>query len=271
MPQLWDGVKSGTADVAVVHTPLHPGNFPMTTVLQLPGLFPNSRIGSMVTQKLVEEGYMDKELKDVKVLFAMINFPGDVGCKSKQIRTLEDWKGLRVGVMGEPETTMVKMLGAVPVAIPVTDQYIALDRNAIDATMLEAMGQVAFKFEQVNKYFTEARLSVRHHYMNFNKDSWNALPKDIQKIFEENSGMKAAERTGVIFDSKNKQAAEWIESVAKKRGNPPIYHPSEEEFARWMQTLEPLYDKVINETEAMELPARKMIDRCRELVEEYSM
>jgi Fe2+ transport system protein FeoA len=32
------------------------------------------------------------------------------------------------------------MLGAVPVAIPVSDQYIALDSNILDAVMLEFMG-----------------------------------------------------------------------------------------------------------------------------------
>jgi TRAP-type C4-dicarboxylate transport system substrate-binding protein len=270
LPQLWDGIKSRTADLGNVHTPLHPGNFPMTTALQLPGLFPNGLVGCMVSQKLFEEGYMDEELKDVKVLWTMTNSPGDIGSKKKEIRTLEDWKGQRVGVMGEPETSMIKMLGAVPVAIPVTEQYIALDRNAIDACMLEFLGQVVFKFEQVTKYNTAGRLSVRHHYMIMNKDAWNSLPPDIQKIFDEYSGMKAAKRTGVIFDTKNNQAIEYIEKVAKERGNPPIYYPSEKEFTRWRKALEPLYAKVIDDLEAKGLPGKKMIERCRELVKEYS-
>jgi TRAP-type C4-dicarboxylate transport system substrate-binding protein len=270
LPQLWDGIKTRTVDIGNIHPPVHPGAFPMTTALQLPGLFPNSKIGCMVSQKLVEEGYMDKELKDVKVLWTMINSPGDVGSKKKEIRTLADWKGQRVGVMGEPETSMIKMLGAVPVAIPITEQYIALDRGAIDAVMLEFLGHVVFKFEQVTRYNTEGRLSVRHQYMLMNKDAWNGLPPNIQNLFDEYSGMKAAERTGIIFDGLNKQAIEYIEKVAKERGNPPIYYPPKQELDKWEKTLEALYQKVIDDLEAKGLPAKKMIARTRELVKQYS-
>lgn len=270
LPQLLDGVKSRMADIAGVHTPVYPGAFPMTEALQLPGLFPNARVGSMVTQKLVEEGYMDKELSGVKVLFAMTNAPGDIGVKGRQIKKLENWKGLRVGVMGEPETSMIKMLGAVPVAVPVPDQYLALDRNILDAVMLEFMGQVVFKFEQVADYYTIGNLSVRHHYMMFNQDAWNQLSGDLKTIFENFSGMKEAERVGAMFDDRNKAAAEYIESVGKKRGNPPIFRASDEEYARWREALEPLYERVINDLEAKGLPGKKMIDRCHELVETYS-
>jgi TRAP-type C4-dicarboxylate transport system substrate-binding protein len=104
----------------------------------------------------------------------------------------------------------------------------------------------------------------------FNQDAWNALPDNLKKIIEDHSGMKEAKHVGALFDNRNKAAADYIESVAKKKGNPPIYRASDEEYAKWKKTLEPLYEKVINDLEVKGLSGRKMIKRCNELVELYS-
>lgn len=271
MGDCWESILEGLCDVSNVHPPTEPGKFPLTGILSLPGLFPNSTVGSMVAQKIFDEGYTKSDWEGVQSLCHMMNSPSDLGVRGKTVQTLDDWKGLKVAVMGEPETSTIQALGALPVGIPVTEQYIALERGTVDATWLEAFGQVAFKFYEVPDFsLTVCGGTMRTLDIVMNQKKWDSLPDDVKDVFLYHSGMYYAVIQGKRFDGGTELCMPYLEDYAKKHGNPPIYYPPEEELAKWHKLWEPVYTNFVSDLESKGLPAQKMLDRVIELSEEYS-
>lgn len=265
-PNTWEAVKSGLCDVEFMMTTFAPGEFPMTSAMLLPGLYSeSSMVGSMILQRIFEDGYTATEWKDVKVLWFWTNPPQSVGCSVKQIRKLEDWEGLKVAVLGEPETSMMEAVGAVPVGIPIFEQYIALERGTVDAVIIEFNGQVAFKFFEVAPFQTFGGGGGRPCPFVMNLDTWNSLPADIQEIIDKNSGMLWSALNGQLFDACYQEAVAYM----TEQGSAPYYAPAGE-MARWQATWEPVVEAYVDDLEAQGLPGQRMLDRIRELAELYA-
>jgi TRAP-type C4-dicarboxylate transport system substrate-binding protein len=61
-------VKSGVADAALVIPNYSPGVFPLTSVVQVPFLAKTSNQGTAILQGLLEQGILDEEYKDFKLI-----------------------------------------------------------------------------------------------------------------------------------------------------------------------------------------------------------
>lgn len=263
----WDAVKGGICDISMVAVPMSPGQFPLTAALRLPGLFDNATQGCMVRQTLLEEGYLAPEWEEVKVLWMANNAPWDISCREKQIRKLEDLKGLKVATMGEPEISFIKALGAMPVAMAVTEFYIALERGTVDAAWMDINGQVAFNLYQKAPHIT--RIPGNSNGCNvtiINLDKYNSFPADIKAIFDKNSGLLWSIINGSRFDYNYDKCVSFLNERKKV---PPVYTLPPEERARWFKAAEPIIEKAVTDLEAKGIPAREMFKRAHELVEMY--
>jgi TRAP-type C4-dicarboxylate transport system substrate-binding protein len=269
MGDYMDALRFGMCDVGLVFPPAVPGEFPSSTILALPGLFPNSTISGMVTQKLHEEGYTAEDWKDVHVLWHASNNSQDVSVRTRQIKSLDDWKGLKIAAQGEPEVSTIRALGAVPVGIPIFEQYIALERGTVDGAWIEFNGQVAFKFYEVSKYFTAGHGGARTLDYCMSKKTYESLPPAIKAVVDKNSGMLWSVMTGKHFDSNVVRAIGFLEDYCKEKGYPPINYPSKDDVAKLREAWEPVHAKVIADLEAKGYPAQKIYQRIKELVEIY--
>lgn len=263
----WDAVKEGICDISMVAVPMSPGQFPMTATLRLPGLFENATQGCMVRQEVLEEGYLAREWEGVKVLWMANNAPWDISCRKKQIRTMEDLKGLKIATMGEPEISFIKALGAMPVAMAVTEFYIALERGTVDAAWMDINGQVAFNLYQKAPYIT--RIPGNSNGCNvtiMSLDKYNSLPADIKAIFDKNSGLLWSIMNGRRFDYNYDKCVAFLN---ERKDAPHVYVLPPEERVRWFKAAEPIIEKAVADLEAKGMPARKMFKRAHNLVGIY--
>jgi TRAP-type C4-dicarboxylate transport system substrate-binding protein len=245
------------------------GIFPMTMALALPGYVTNATVGSMVFQKLLEEGYTAPEWADVHPLFGCVTTPNDLGSR-RPVHTMADWKGLKVAVMGEPTNSTVAALGATPVGLSVPEWYISLERGTVDACWLEFHAQVSYKFYEVAPYMTACRGNATSNMFCMSKETYNSLPPDIREIVDRNSGMAWAIMFGKRFDSNFARAVYYLQNALEEADNPPVYFPTDDEMAKWQQAWEPVINTTLNDLEAQGLPAQAMWDRANELAERYS-
>ena len=263
----WDSAKGGICDISLVGVPMSHGQFPMTAALRLPGFFDNAIQGCVVRQTLLEEGYLASEWGGVKVLWMANNAPWDISCRKKQIRTMEDLKGLKVASIGEPEISFIKALGAVPVGMPPTEFYIALERGTVDAAWMDVNGQVAFKLYEKAPYIT--RIPGNSNGGNvtiMNSDKYNGLPPDIKALFDKTTGLLGSIMTGKRFDYSYDKCVDFLN---ERKEFPPVYVLPPDERARWYKIAEPLIEKKAAELEAKGMPARKMFQRAHELVDVF--
>ena len=165
---------------------------------------------------------------------------------------------------------MLQALGAVPVGIPTTEQYVALERGTVDGCVIEFNGQVAYKFYEKAPNLTKAHGCVRHVTLYMNGNSYDSLPPDLQDLIDKESGMLWSLICGKRFDANFQRSYEFLENDVQGRGYPSVYFPPEDEVARWEAAWQPAVDKYVDGIEAQGLPAKEMLARARELVDWYS-
>ena len=92
-------------------------------------------------------------------------------------------KGLKLrgtGRLGD----IVKALGGTPIPIATPDLYDSLKRGVIEGALLPFETLKGFKTGEVQKYVTASWKvgSAYAFYVVMNKDKWNSLPPDVQKV-----------------------------------------------------------------------------------------
>lgn len=87
-----------------------------------------------------------------------------------------------------------------------------------------------------------------------NMDSWNKLPKDVQKVMND-MGREQAKWTGEYMDKHVDHSIAW----SKENHNIEIIKLSKKEKARWDKLLKPVTTKWIADAKAKGLPAEAII------------
>lgn len=130
---------------------------------------------------------LQAEYEDVVLIAAHAGDNMHIQTADRPVRSIEDLKGLRLKATGE-SVTVLNELGAAAVAMPMGEVYVALQKGTLDGTVAPYETLVGFKFGEVIKYYTTLPMP-RSAYGSraMNKDSWAALPEDIQKILMDNS------------------------------------------------------------------------------------
>jgi TRAP-type C4-dicarboxylate transport system substrate-binding protein len=265
----YDGVLKGVADIGLIGASWTPGTFPISeSVLEMPGIPVNSSHTAIYAKWDVYKKYAAslKQLSKVKVLMFLASTPMYMMSQGP-INQLEDLKGKRIkvyGVMGD----VVRALDAVPVEVPTVDTFIALQRKAIDGwwgppTVLEG-----FKLAEVTNSITFTPFSNTLTFMYvMNLGVWNSLPKDIQKIIEEDVETVQLESSAEAFDAAQVRGLEYAMKTNKNWKNIFL---SDEEQAKWIQRIQPVTTKNIDKVAAMGLPAHEVWAYYQERCKNYN-
>ena len=253
--QCYSGVVKGISDLGFSLFAYTAGRFPVMAAVDLPMGYPNGKVASRVAHEFVKT-FNPKELDDVKVLYLHAHGPGLLHTK-KPITKLEDLKGMKIRSTGL-SAKVVEALGGVPVAMPQGGTYEALQKGVVEGTFGPIEVLKGWKQAEVVKYTTEC-YGVGYtttFFIVMNLDKWNALPADVQKVFEEVSE-KYVDIHGKVWDSTDEEGHKYTESL----GN-IIISLSDEENARWRKAAEPVINNFITNT-----PDGKIyVDKIRELM-----
>jgi len=126
VPELLDGVASGTADMAFMFAGAFPDRLPLSQIMGLPTmLFQNSSQSSQTWLALHNKykEHQDEYTKaGVKVLWFQMPGPNQLEGNVK-IETLNDLNGVKIAVDVREELEAFKLLGAVPIIQAGGDKY----------------------------------------------------------------------------------------------------------------------------------------------------
>jgi len=134
------------------------------------------------TQKKVREDMQKNNLHPF--LFRALN---EYRLISKRpIRTLADFKGLKVRTFGAINPKMFQALGAVAVSMPHTDAYEGLKRGTLDSVYLTWTGFYVFKLFEVAKYISDVNFGANGGYLTYvNLNLWNSWPQNLKTLFNQ--------------------------------------------------------------------------------------
>ncbi|MCK4790196.1 MAG: TRAP transporter substrate-binding protein, partial [Desulfobacteraceae bacterium] len=265
--EAYEMIKEGAVDAGCIIPGFYPGRFPLTNVVQLPFLgLPSAKVGSRIFWELYEKfPEFKRDYPDVKVLNLYTDAPTPIGTK-KPIRTATDIKGMKIRALAGAPTEMLKELGAVPVLMPPTEIYTSMDRGVIDGWMISWEACAGMKYWEVTKYFATAYMYQPALVFLMNLNSWNRLPPDIQKIFDEHAGAAGSAFFGREFDRYNDQAKAKVKGMKTKE----IIQLSPSEVARWKQITSPVWERWLADMEAKGLPGKAVLDEAQRLLEKYT-
>ncbi|MEC9344870.1 MAG: C4-dicarboxylate TRAP transporter substrate-binding protein [Pseudomonadota bacterium] len=135
-----DGLNDRIVEFAYVITGYFPAQLPYTggMLKEMSIIGTNVAIVAAATSELVMlncQPCLDENLKHGHVVTGMNAYPPMVVMSKSPIATPEDFRSKKIRSGGGLWDRYLEQLGATPVNIPSTDQYEALDRNVLDATM----------------------------------------------------------------------------------------------------------------------------------------
>jgi TRAP-type transport system periplasmic protein len=274
MNDTYDAILKGTIDIGSNWGPQHfRGRMPVTELFNLPFLFASSSSAGMTIQEMFEtRAEIQNELREVKVLGFNPPYPYQLSSRSKPIKTLEDFKGLKLMVRGGTDSDMAIGLGAVPVPIPMPEVYMALERGTIDVGPLSWQGAYSFKWYEVTKYRTDLPIGLNTNVLiiSMNMNTWNKLPPEDQKIFNELSGAYLSKMAGEASDKGQLPFIKLIKEFDAKAGNPEFYSLPNDEMLRMKKAVAPVYEKWIKDIEAKGLPGKAIFDELERVADKYN-
>ncbi|MEW6261117.1 MAG: TRAP transporter substrate-binding protein [Thermodesulfobacteriota bacterium] len=258
-PQIYDGVVKGIADIGMSVFGYSRGVFPAMEVIDLPNGYPDGKTATRVINAFFQQ-FKPEELNRVKVLYLHAHGPGILHSK-KEINRLEDLKGLKIRSYGF-NADMVTALGAVPVSLPISGVYEALQKGVADATFVGSEALKGWKQAEVVKY-TIGCYGIGYsagQYVIMNLDRWKSLPKEVQNVFEQVS-TEWISKHGDAWDQSDKEGIEYSLSLGNK-----FIRLSAEEDARWVAAVEPVTRGYIEAMNKKGLPGKQYVDFVREEV-----
>ena len=163
--------------------------------------------------------------------------PAIIHTVAKPVRTLEDWRGMKIRVAGRFIGEMAKAYGATPVGIPLPGVYEALARGQVDGMLINWAIFAPYRLQEVSKFHTNTALFQGTLLTLMSQKSYDRLSPDLRKVIDANSGAELAQTIGRIYDE---DAIPAIEAT-KKNGN-DVFELSAAERERWKATAKPAYD-----------------------------
>ncbi|MCR4420060.1 MAG: TRAP transporter substrate-binding protein [Clostridia bacterium] len=255
--EYYDLVARGVCDAAFCAPFMVPGVFPLAEMTTLPFKLPSAEIATQAMYEVYKKGYLDEAYnKGVKLLFIAAGQGDPLTTTKKPVRTLQDFKGLKIKVSGGQQNPRVEAMGGVPVFISGAEVYLALERGTVDGQMAGYAPFPQFKWCELTRYATEPGMGAGNWAFFMNEASYNKLPEDVRQVIDE---MAANNEYGLI-------GAKNLDRMAAAGKQCLIDHGAQ--IIKWepaaLQELseknKAVWEKWISEREAKGLPAKKALD-----------
>jgi TRAP-type C4-dicarboxylate transport system substrate-binding protein len=261
-------LEDGVVDMIWTVPGFTPGRFMGTEGLELP--FMNT--GKSATQspaafEFAEKNLADTEYRGIKIISMHTTDRALIHTSRKPVRTLDDFRGLRLRVAGRFIGEAVTALGATPVGIPLGGVYEATARNQVDGFLINWAITHPFRLYEVAKFHTEPQgtgLFQGILLTLMSTRSYNRLPAELKAVIDAESGAAYSRRLGEIWDTQTQPAID----ATKAAGN-EIIEIGPAEKARWQAAVAPAYDAWMGEMNRRNRNGRALFDDIQAITARY--
>lgn len=232
----FDIVKAGITDIGLVQPSYTPGQFPQLQAFELPFRMRSSTESSLVAWRLYEQGLLSG-FDDVKLLGLWTAEPSNLFTRDG-VTSYEDIKDLKIRSVGRLEGDFLDRLGAVAEALHPADAVEALRRGTIDGAIQGWIAINTFQTYRETDYVITAPLGAVTFSIMMNRDKWDTIPDDLQRIMNENSGPVIAMLGGQAYDIKQRE----ISARLKAEGHLTFIEADPEKVQEMQGYVKPISD-----------------------------
>jgi TRAP-type C4-dicarboxylate transport system substrate-binding protein len=256
-PELFRQAVDGVADIVFTLPGYTSPAFPRTQMIELPGLKPDGVAATNMMWDLLDP-FLLPEYQGVKVIALWGAEDAGLMTRGAAIRSLDDLKGKRMRAPSAAQAKQLEVMGAVPIAMPITEVYQSLERGVVDGAMLPFSVIVDFRLGEVAKGYTIAGpLFGRSSFLvAMNKKKYDSLSPKARAAIDRLSGRALSLEATKVYLQRSTQGVDSVRSKAE------VVQLSAEEQKRIAAVLRPIIADWIRENEAKGIPAREMLKKA---------
>lgn len=265
---VFSGVSSGVADIALYMHGMTPGVQPLTQLFKLPLGFENQIEATQGFKEMLQKfpEFQNENLEAGVRWLSLGPMPAySVNMVKKEIRVPSDFKGLVINTTGIFADIAVAGGGGTA-NLASGEIYSSAEKNVINGQIVALLALPQFKTDEVFMSHTmlEPGFSV-YGPMGFlvNMETWNSLPSDIQDVLVD------------VYQWACEERARWntadVQKYTEQYNNDPkhtVIQITDEEAKLWEEAAQSYVEKWIEETEEKGLPARRIYEEVREMAKQ---
>ncbi len=256
----------GVVDACLWVPPYNPGLGPLAEIGYVPAVVGSTWSGIMAFNRCYAEfPEMEKEFTANNVVY--LGGTGNPRCNiisTKPIRSLKDLKGLKINAGGAQQVLLSK-LGVPAISIVSTEVYEALKRGTVDGNVNNPEWARVYNFHEASKYWYDIPVGGFIFLSIMNKDFFNKLPADLQKLLLSLRDPQA-EANYMIYDKASDERARGIMYKTLE-----VIKPPQAEIDQFLKIAkETVWTDWIKEIEKKGLPGQKLFDRWLYWNDHYS-
>ncbi len=170
---------------------------------------------------------------------------------------------MKLRAAGATGELIASSLGAVPVRVPASDLYLALDRGTVDGAIYNPPSLFAYKIEEVlASITTNASLGTVAFAAFVNEDVWKGLPEDVRQLITEVSN-EIGDTMAAKFKEQSDVAYTKLDELGVK-----LIELSPEVQAQFNDRLQSVETEWVSQMEGRNLPGRAILDAYRSYLQE---
>lgn len=256
-------VKAGVADVALVVTNYNPGLFPMSTVVEVPGVATTSTQGTAVLNALLDDGSLDGEYADYKVL-ALFTTPGYRFLMANEAVGLPtDLSGQKLRTPSKFGSTLFELLGATGVSIPAPQVYENLERGVVSGAVWVMDAYRTFRLNEVAPYITDIRFTASPMAILMNKNTYESLSDGDKAVLDETAGRPMSEWIASVVDKTDAE----IEGEFRENADVTFVELNDEARAAWDEAVADAPARWVSE-QPDAAAAQAVLNRAKEVADD---
>ena len=201
-PQLIDQARDGVVDIVWTLAGYTAGRFPSLEVFELPFLNTDPVVMNLALYDFVQRH--PEEFREYQLIAVFTHF-GQALHAREAVRRVADLKGMKIRVPSRMCGWIVSAMDAVPIGSPVSKIPELLSKGVVDAALIPFEVVQAVKVDELVDYHITLdlprsdRFNTQIFIIAMNRDSYAALPPELQRIIDRHSGIQTARWLGEVW------------------------------------------------------------------------
>ncbi|WP_165820840.1 TRAP transporter substrate-binding protein [Pueribacillus theae] len=239
------------------------------SLLELPFSFENVRDIANVQTKFMElhgEGVWGDKITYSKVGAASDPF---VIYSTKEIRSVDDMKGMKVAVTNDTWNLVFEEWGVTPVQLDLADLYEGLQRGVIDAALWSTVGGMGIKLYEPAPYIVDLKMYLPISGPVIRTEALEKMPEDLRNLFVEDILPEFSE---MLVDNYEKQEANaWKELEKLVEGKGEIIKLSPEAEKEFKQSAEETWNNWVDQANERGFDGEQLMNDYKQIRKELGI
>jgi TRAP-type C4-dicarboxylate transport system substrate-binding protein len=251
LPEALDGIALGVVPAGMVVASFVSGTIPAMGYAEMIDGLPVDNPSTGEAMKAIWSN-LDAVFNQhgVTALFGAPAYSSGLVCRKGFLKSKADWAGKKIRTAGRWQAQQVAAMGAVPMPLPPSELYVALQNGVVDCALMTPTVTMSTRLHEVAPFYTDTEMAGNITTIVMNLDAWKKLPDDqraaIRKVSDEMiqtaaTTMRESAKNGLIDFAKTGQ----------------VYQLNSDEQAEFVKNTGPIFDKVAGSVK--DAPGTEMI------------